>query len=244
MRPDRLGVPTSLSEQRDAESVLNDAWKADLDSLLNSHGGRDFRDDAQKQQEVVRHGRILLKALQDHTRDKVRWEVLDEWKEAWNSCIQKLIKLRAEATEILENILNQKTGLKEQISKGFMGSSKDNVLALMTDGIFWKVWRGVPSSNSQGHYVGTKIIHDGRYQVIFDDQNYTYRLTFSDKSLTKEVAGVCDWAVRNLSKVTIVQQVADYLSRMHSRSAELEEMLDPLILRPIMIGTSCDLCPA
>jgi hypothetical protein len=237
-----LGVPKSLSEQRDAESVLNDAWKADLNSLLNSHSGRDFRDDAQKQREGVRHGRILLKALQDHTQGKVRWEALDEWKEAWNSYVQKLIKLRAEAAKILENILNQKTELKERISKGFIGSSKDNAFPIMTDGILWKVWRGVPFSNSQGHFVWTKKIHKGRYQVIFDDQNYTYRLTFGDKSLNEEVAWVCDWAVRNLFKRPIVQQVAEELGRMHTKSRELEEMLDPLILRPIMIGTSCDLC--
>ncbi|MAF86068.1 MAG: hypothetical protein CL875_06325 [Dehalococcoidales bacterium] len=47
---------------------------------------------------------MLLKSLQYHTREKVRWEVLEEWKQAWNNSISHLNKLEKETNSMAENI--------------------------------------------------------------------------------------------------------------------------------------------
>jgi len=237
-----LGVPTSIRDRRDAESVLDDVWKAGLDSVLESYRRQDHGEGESKQREAVRQGRMLLRALQDHTHGKVRWEALDEWKKAWDTSIKKLAELGAEATKILENILEQETGLKDTIIRE---CGRNDAVSVMTGGILWAVWGEVCEGkplNSDRPLARTRTSYEGKSEVVFGEHNATHGLMF-DEVLAKRVADVCNWADRNLRSGEIVQQVAGELGRMRARSEELEEKLDPLRLRPLMLRSRCDLCP-
>lgn len=234
-----LVVPTSFREQRDAESVLDDAWKTSLGFILETHREEDDRRPTENQRAVIRRSRMLLQALQNHTHDKVRWKALDEWRNAWSTCIKRLAELKVEATKIMENILNQEAGLRNRIIRG---CGKDEAIILMTEGILWEIWQGEPHLDLDCPLVRTRSSDEGRSQLIFGKNNSTYGLSF-ETGLAEKATTDCNWAAQNLSRGQIVQQVADELGRMRARSEELEEMLDPLILRPLMLRTHCDLCP-
>ena len=45
-------------------------------------------------------------------------------------------------------------------------------------------------------------------------------------------------------KEDIIQPLLGDVSRMNAVINALEEMLNPLVLRPLMLRTRCDLCPA
>jgi hypothetical protein len=58
---------------------------------------------------------------------------------------------------------------------------------------------------------------------------------------------VCRWAVNNLrkgEKSDLVWRLADEVRRMQDRTRELEESLDGLLLRPMILRTRYELCPA
>jgi hypothetical protein len=48
---------------------------------------------------------------------------------------------------------------------------------------------------------------------------------------------------KNLDKGKMTSAVAKQVNVMKERIKELEEMLDPLRLRPLILGTQCELCP-
>jgi hypothetical protein len=66
---------------------------------------------------------------------------------------------------------------------------------------------------------------------------------FGEKDLAKEVVRVCGQTIQDLCKGDTVGQVAEDRARMALRIKELEEQLDPMILRLLILRTRCDLCP-
>jgi hypothetical protein len=61
--------------------------------------------------------------------------------------------------------------------------------------------------------------------------------------LAEEVAKACKWAAKNLYKGNTTLAVAKQINIMQERIKELEEMLNSLRLRPLILGTQCELCP-
>jgi hypothetical protein len=69
----------------------------------------------------------------------------------------------------------------------------------------------------------------------------------NDVKLAKEALSICRWADDNLRKGLksgLVQKLTDDVCQMQARIKELEESLDELLLRPMILLTRCDLCPA
>lgn len=72
-------------------------------------------------------------------------------------------------------------------------------------------------------------------------------LDLNDLELAKETLNMCRQVVANLregTKSDLVQRLTDKVRRMQDRTEELEKSLDRLILRPVILRTRCDLCPA
>jgi hypothetical protein len=73
------------------------------------------------------------------------------------------------------------------------------------------------------------------------------KLDLPDLELAKEILSMCRETVMKLREETksrLVQGLTDQVAKMRERTAELEGSLDALILRPIILRTRCDLCPA
>ena len=72
-------------------------------------------------------------------------------------------------------------------------------------------------------------------------------LNFTDTSLAEKVAGICNWAAKNLytgKALRICEGITREVEVMQRRIEELQEMLNPLTLGPLILRTQCDLCPA
>jgi len=94
---------------------------------------------------------------------------------------------------------------------------------------------------------GTSVLSEGTVEVRFGDNISHTSLNCPDVDLAKEVMKACKWAIDNLRKgerSDLVQAVACDIREMQTRAKELEGMLDGLILRPIILRTRCELCPA
>jgi hypothetical protein len=61
------------------------------------------------------------------------------------------------------------------------------------------------------------------------------------------VAEICGWVAKNLSieeRDGQIRLYKDSIEAMKEAIKKLEDMLDPLMLRPMILRTTCDLCPA
>jgi hypothetical protein len=237
-----LRVPKLLGDLGDADKAFEQLWMRNIQREL---------DPSQKVVtigigSIVRRNRMIFKALQEHTRESVRWEALEEWKQARNNTAKYSKKLRLETREVVRNILNNKPGLKEKV-KTAIGSN--DVIEKISDGLLENIWRGILTGEPEKLHIwkGTSLRNKGRVELQFyADDSYT-KLDLNDVDLAKEVLGACHWAVSNLQagdKSDLVQKLADEVSQMQDRFQEFEESLDELVLRPIILRTRCELCPA
>lgn len=64
---------------------------------------------------------MLFKSLQEHTRGKVRWQALEEWKDVRNNAVKHSRELRTEATGIVANILDSQPDLKHRATIAVAG---------------------------------------------------------------------------------------------------------------------------
>ena len=94
---------------------------------------------------------------------------------------------------------------------------------------------------------GASAITEERVWVEFCKCDSEISLFLDDVELAKEVLSICHWAKNNLrkgSKSDVLQKLTDDVCKMQARIKELEESLDELQLRPMILRTRCDLCPA
>ena len=237
-----LHVPEMLRGLGNADEALNQLWMRNIQEELELY----HKSGAVEIGRVVRRNRMIFKALQEHTREKVRWEALEEWKQARNNAAEYSRKLRMEATEVIGNILNNQSDLKERIKT----IVRDNdVTEKISDGVIENIWRGILTGKPEQMHVlkGSSIMTEGRVWLEFYKGDSDTRLDLNDVKLAKDVLNVCRWAANNLqkgNKSDLVRSLADEVHRMQDRTEELEESLDGLLLRPMILRTRCELCPA
>ena len=237
-----LHVPEMLRGLGNADEALDQLWMRNIQGELELSQ----KSGTVEIGHVVRRNRMIFKALQEHTREKVRWEALEEWKQARNNAAEYSKKLRLEVTEVIGNILNSQPGLKEKI-KTAIGSN--DVTQKISDGVRETIWRGILTGKLEQMSVleGSSVLTEGRVWLEFYGGDSDTRLDLNDVELAKEVLGMCRRAVTNLRqgiKSDLVRRLADEVRQMQDRTQELEKSLEGLLLRPMILRTRCELCPA
>jgi len=238
---DALQVPKTLRELRISEEDLGRLWIRYLEAKHEPFPGSSI-----EKERAIRRSRMLLESLQSHTREKIRWEALEEWKESRNNAIQYLQEMRSKAIEIIRNNLNNYRGLEKRIKT----ATKDkDVIEKMADGVIDNIWRGILTGKpDQIHAVkGGAVLNEGQVWLQFYERDEETKIYLNDVELAKEVRDMCREVVTNLeegAKSDLVHRLTDEVSKMQARAKELEQDLDELVLRPTILRTRCKLCPA
>jgi hypothetical protein len=194
---------------------------------------------------------LLFKSLRDHTERKVPWQFLDTWKEARDSCIKNIENMKKEIQEVLTNILKQDSKLKADRDKIY---KNPGVIEKINQGILMNIWfNGVIGIDGQVTLVkGASQRTEGTSWVVFhknapEETNILFERESpnGNEALAKEVYQVSKWAIANLLKLKsdLIQTMNGEISKMQESSGKLETMLNPLVLRPIILNTKCDICP-
>ena len=239
-----LHVPEMLRWLDNADEALDQLWMRNIQVELEP--SPTSQPTSGERERVVRRNKMLFKSLQKHTQEKVRWEALEEWKQARNNVVEYSKELRLEAIEVIGNNLNE-LGLKGRIKTAIGGN---DVTERISDGLREVIWRGILTVKPDQMHVlkGSSVITEGRVWLEFYKGDSDTKLDLNnDVELAKEVLTMCRRAVANLRegiKSDLVQRLTDEVRRMQDRTGELEESLDGLILRPMILRTRCDLCPA
>ncbi len=200
----------------------------------------------------TRSNERLLQSLMVHTSGKVRWNALDQWKEASDNCITVRDKLQKEASELVKSHLQQERernrlpnikDIKEE-------SGEDDPVKRMAEAVLRAIWQGILRDQldqdslfeivSRGREPAQVILVKVRGQTVLQ---FTRRNT-DNTSLGEGVKRTCQSTYKALYQGKLVGSLQHDLKKMKEIRDELEETLNPLTLRPIILGTRCDLCPA
>ena len=230
---DGLEVPMAPKMTTNADEFLNSLWEKSYRGIKNYQPDKTI--EKRERQRFIREYQMLLKSLQYHTQEKVRWEVLEDWKQAWNGSISHLNKLEKEASSIAGNITKADASIFETINSK---SGQDKVEGRLAQTVINVVWQNIVD--------GT--LNTEKPEIYFSyellDKNFPIPM---HKELFEKIAEILRQVAEAFCaerKKSIMQPLINDACRMSEAINTLEEMLNPLVLRPLILRTRCDLCPA
>jgi hypothetical protein len=245
-----LPVPPLLElMDKNGEQFLSRLWEQDI---LERY---DEPPEPAVDWQIYRREKVLLfESLKAHTCDEVRLKALDEWKEARDKAVRFLGKLREEASETVNKFVHEErqTNLLSSICKE---GGEDDPVKRMAEAVLREIWQAILRDrlDEEEPVFQTVLGHMPPPQDI-DIINVESRrerharvlvfIGITNRSLAEKVTDVCNLVYGNLCTRDTVQQLHCEVGEMTKASDELREMLNPVKLRPMILRTRCDLCPA
>ena len=215
----------------DADNYLNNLFKVNRWAEKTGEAPTD--------KQVERWNRMLFKALQDHTLDRIRWEALDKWKAGWNDCREAVQVLGNEIRLSLETSLGREPELKEKFDKAGGSEYVDKV-----SGVVLKLlWLALRAGRTGVAFRLSDIEQGSTVFIRTEDGSPDVEIPWNGRESAPMLVGALDTIAVGLYSGDGVRRIADCLDRMKSSYEELGKTLDALVLGPIILGTRCRLCP-
>jgi len=228
-----LEVPKTPKITINAEEFLDSLWEKSYREVQNIQPSQPI--EKRGKQRFLREYHMLLKSLEYHTREKVHWQLLEQWKKAWNDCIGHLNNYENEADTIEAKISSIDANLIKTINDK---SQKETAAEQMAQSVLDAIWQNIAD--------GTLDLEKPEIEFSFDSVDRTVTIP-DEKGLYEKVAGMLSQAAEAFCierKKDIILPLRDDVHRLNEVISTLEEMLNPLVLRPLILRTRCDLCPA
>jgi hypothetical protein len=190
--------------------------------------------------------RMLFQSLRDHTRDQVRWESLREWEDARSTYLERCRALHTEALETIPAVLQGQAGLRQRVEES---AYDKNPVGAMAAGVVRCLWGWAQTGKLDDGSIAVRQPLPGveSKEVVLVGGTSRTVLPFSDGGVAEEAAQVCRTAARELwgkHRRSLLRDMAAAAGVMEKVEIEFERVLDGLVLRPMILRTRCDLCPA
>ncbi len=230
-----LSLPIGPDEARSADQNISNLWQTSIleesppYALSQADRIRQIRSNE-------RLNLMMFKSLQSHTGEKLRWQALDEWKGAWDSCRGLFNNLKIEGRKDIMNILDKEPNLLQEIEKR---SKKEDAIQRMARAMVHATWQSIVDNKFDPESPRVKVSYELVDRIV---------AIFAEKELNEKVIALCNDALETLLKedntLKWVKQLCDEVHTMRQATDELAKTLNRLVLYPIILNTKCDLCPA
>ena len=187
-----------------------------------------------ERERFIREYHMLLKSLEYHTREKVHWQLLERWEEAWDNCREHRNYFMNEADTVAASIIDKDAHLIETINDQTKQKTAEIMAQVVLDVIWQKITNGTLDPESP--------VIDISFNLV--DRMVTMHVK---KDLFKRLGEIMSQVAEAFCierKENIIQPLLGDVHRLNEVISALEEMLNPLVLRPLILRTRCDLCPA
>ncbi len=234
-----LDVPKSPDESRSAEAVFSQLLTTQVLAPTEQRRSSGQVAMPRLQERVLRQNRLLIGSLQRHTGKKVNWKIFEQWKKEWDACVAIQALLKKKAFQLAPMYLDRPSGLAERVVKG---TDKKDAIELISDAVVQAVWWAATSGSLEEKNALFVVPSNGKNKVMLNQNGMTIPILFPE-TITEDVARACTRATRHLFQEDITNQVRLTFKNVRGKVAYFEEMLDPLVLRSLILKYRCDLCP-
>jgi hypothetical protein len=248
----KLGVSLILADlEKTSEQFFSELWQQDfLQRYISPETGVKIYpggwDTYYREQE------LLFESLRVHTREKVRWDILDvNWKDARDKCANILPQLRKEISRVVRN-----SDIQRKITGSIDGTKRpttENADAQkrIEAALLKQIWQSVYWDKLDSENPGFETeINAGNILVVSRDIDARSRdevvFTFTklvNKDLAEELTRLCNSVADTLIKGDEVQTLCCEIENIKKAHQEITEMLYPVKLKPVIIHSRCELCP-
>ncbi|MBA7669988.1 hypothetical protein ES703_78129 [subsurface metagenome] len=122
---------------------------------------------------------------------------------------------------------------------------KDAVIAVkrITDGIVHLLWQHIIHPDEVFPLVEAVPRADGHIDITFGKDRFTNYLIVREQGQADKIMGICKSAAEKMRGDT-TEAVVKEIVTMQARIEEFREAMSPLRLRPLLLRSRCNLCPA
>jgi len=235
--PPSIGELKSANKSKSAEEAIDEAIgkcmgnsdKYSIQDPVPSNGNEELDKKRRRRQ-----GYKLLESLKEHTKDHVEWNKLDSWKKAWDSYIKELIKLKNMTNKELQSFLNQS-------HKPIKRLKKEDIERLhrAVNDVLWYTMSFEKLIEDQLFHA--KRVQAGKFEIEYGIESSTSIVT--DKDSAENIVWACNTTVSNLFKTSATDGIRNEITAMETAITDLDESLDILTIKPIILRTNCSICP-
>jgi hypothetical protein len=237
---DSLRAPAPMEKMEKVDRFFERIWEQDIrheSKLPPSH---------REWVRVVRHNKMLFQCLQDHTGEKVPWQLLGGWQQTFTLYTKHCSDLHLESREVIRDLLRQKKEIRSVVQDM---DRAQQIIEKMSCGVVEALWKGMMNVKiiRERIFIGAQVMVGENAMVSFGKEGSVMAFTLDSKKLAEDVVDLCKLGVNRLlsgKKLSFVQKVAGDIAAMEQKAKELDEKLDDLVLRPLILRTRCELCPA
>jgi uncharacterized protein YlxP (DUF503 family) len=197
-------------------------------------------------QRNLRQNRMLFQSLIAHTRDKVNWKDLDEWKENWNLGINNIRSLRDKVLKMVDTFIAREESTYPSLKANIM-KQHEYPLQQMAEAILTELLRRLENGETNIGREVTRTHQQSDVTQLIYSNSYRVILKFNNVNTAKAVSHVCSSVANelvNIHEKDLIIPVKTSIDLMKKIREKFEEVLDPLVLKPMIIKTVCKLCPA
>jgi hypothetical protein len=237
---DSLHAPPPMKKMPKVDRFFERIWEEDI----RQESKQPPRD--REWVRIVRHNKMLFQCLQDHTGEKVPWQLLREWQQIFTLYTKHCNDLQVESRVVVDNLIGKQADLRSLIQDMNEGQE---IIEKMACGVVEALWRGMTNGEiiKERIFIAAKDMRGGNAMVSFGKEGSVMAFTLDAMKLAKDVVDLCKLAVNSLltgKELLLVQKVAANIAEMEQKAKDLDEKLDDLVLRPLILRTRCELCPA
>lgn len=239
---EHLSIPDYPSFPRDAGAHLTLLMEREIIVIRSESVSTASQDTVRARN--IRRNRLLFESLKEHTADKIRWDSLNDWMEGWDTCARVFPKLKTITREIIRTTLSQFPDFDEWF---LTGPEQNRPTEIFKEGVRDVLWQMVVAGK-----VDTAAVLISSEKVELPEEGEVLRITIGNRSLLQRdnremdpsVTGYCQGVIDELWNSSEAKEIIIAVERMKGVVAELEAVLEPLVLRPLILHTRCRICPA
>ena len=199
--------------------------------------------DRHRRKSTLRNNRLLLKALQEHTRENVRWGTLNDWKTAWDDFKELFGDIRKLTSLEVGKITKDR---KEIFTRIEHDGGNTDAFGCIVDTIVEGARYGAMENDFGLDEPLVKIGLVNNASAVITRVENKEIFKFTEQALAEEVLDIFDTAnttLRVMITMTRGNAIREAVNKMQLAIEELDNMLNPVALYPILLRTRCDYCP-
>ncbi len=223
-----------------AEEYLVDIWKDEIESSLNAYLHTNYYNRRERIRRERQH-QMLFGTLKQHTGKEVPWAVLEEWKASWDRYRTVLPHLQ----EQISKVVRQRVKKESSVWKGITPyQSEPTTLDTINKGLLKVLLLLMVSDKSPDEVFDWEVESpDESAESVILKQKPFWMLRVPTSDQVDMVKASYASVVDQLWDSQPMQSLCKESKTIQEAADTLDEALDPLRLRPMILNSRCDLCP-